>query len=116
MSVDVDQSWTARAACAKESPDDLFVQGAAQRLPREICFSCAVRTQCLAHALDHRIYSRVWGRLTERERLALLRRGSVAEQRCVLFYGTNGHELDALSGQRWAMGRNCRNFARLSPN
>ncbi len=35
---------------------------------------CAVRTECLADALDHRVEFGVWGGMTERERRALLRR------------------------------------------
>lgn len=69
-----DQSWAALAACAKSSPDDLFVQGAAQRQARAVCFSCPVRIMCLADALDNRVPFGVWGGLTERERRALLRR------------------------------------------
>ena len=69
-----DQSWAAMAACATDTPDDLFVQGAAQRSARVICFGCQVRLQCLADALDNRVPFGVWGGMTERERRALLRR------------------------------------------
>ena len=69
-----DQSWAAMAACATTSPDDLFVQGAAQRSARAVCFGCPVRLQCLADALDNRVPFGVWGGMTERERRALLRR------------------------------------------
>jgi len=51
----------------------LFVMGARQREARRLCGGCAVRTECLAHALDHRIEFGVWGGMTERERRALLR-------------------------------------------
>ena len=47
--------------------------GARQREARRLCRGCAVRTECLAHALDHRIEFGVWGGMTERERRALLR-------------------------------------------
>lgn len=69
-----DQHWTAYGACARSSPDDLFVEGAAQRAAREVCAGCAVRVECLIDALDHRIGFGVWGGMTERERRALLRR------------------------------------------
>jgi WhiB family redox-sensing transcriptional regulator len=69
-----DQSWAAMAACATTSPDDLFVQGAAQRSARAVCFGCPVRLLCLADALDNRVPFGVWGGMTERERRALLRR------------------------------------------
>lgn len=69
-----DQSWAASAACATTSPDDLFVQGAAQRAARAVCYGCPVRLACLADALDNRVPFGVWGGMTERERRALLRR------------------------------------------
>lgn len=74
MQVVQDQSWAAMAACAHSSPDDLFVQGAAQRAARAVCFGCPVRIACLADALDNRVPFGVWGGMTERERRALLRR------------------------------------------
>lgn len=74
-------SWTLQAACAAAEPqqkqekaDDLFVQGAAQRDARRICFACDVRLECLAEALQTRAPFGVWGGMTERERRALLRR------------------------------------------
>lgn len=69
-----DQHWTAYGACRQLSPDDLFVEGAAQRAAREVCLRCSVRLECLIDALDHRIAFGVWGGMTERERRALMRR------------------------------------------
>ena len=69
-----DQHWTAYGACAGAPPDDLFVEGAAQRTAREVCAACPVRLDCLIDALDHRILFGVWGGTTERERRSLLRR------------------------------------------
>ena len=69
-----DAHWTSRAACSGSSPDDLFVQGAAQREARTVCGGCPVRLECLADALDSRAEFGVWGGMTERERRALLRR------------------------------------------
>ena len=66
--------WRHDARCRDEDPDTLFVQGAQQRDVREVCRSCPVRTECLAHALDNRIRWGVWGGMTERERRALLKR------------------------------------------
>lgn len=74
MAAGGDQHWTAYGACGGASPDDLFVEGAAQRAAREVCERCAVRTECLIDALDHRIFFGVWGGMTERERRALMRR------------------------------------------
>ena len=73
MNVNEDQSWAARAACANEPPDSLFVRGAAQREARVRCFRCEVRLQCLADALESGASFGVWGGLTERERRALIR-------------------------------------------
>ncbi|MEV7973984.1 WhiB family transcriptional regulator [Cellulomonas sp. NPDC089187] len=79
MSV-VDGHWTAFAACGsgagveRVEPDDLFVEGKAQRDARAVCQECQVRLECLADALDCRANFGVWGGMTERERRALLRR------------------------------------------
>jgi WhiB family transcriptional regulator, redox-sensing transcriptional regulator len=69
-----DVNWTSRGACLSIAPDDLFVQGAAQRSARSVCFGCTVKLECLADALDNRVEFGVWGGMTERERRALLRR------------------------------------------
>lgn len=66
--------WQARGACRAVEPDELFVQGAAQREARAVCSGCPVRLECLAEALDSRADFGVWGGLTERERRALRRR------------------------------------------
>lgn len=49
------------------------MQGAAQRQVRTRCFSCPVRLECLADALQSEANYGVWGGLTERERRAMLR-------------------------------------------
>ncbi|MEQ3552150.1 WhiB family transcriptional regulator [Pseudonocardia nematodicida] len=67
-------NWRVAARCRTQNAEDLFVTGARQREARDFCFSCPVRTECLAHALDQEIEFGVWGGLTERERRALLRR------------------------------------------
>ncbi len=72
--VDEDQSWAARALCASDEPDALFVQGASQRQVRMRCMACEVRIECLADALQSKASFGVWGGLTERERRAILRR------------------------------------------
>jgi WhiB family redox-sensing transcriptional regulator len=71
-----DGHWTAAAACGtgKVAPDELFVEGAAQRDARSVCEGCVVRLRCLADALDSRADFGVWGGMTERERRALRRR------------------------------------------
>lgn len=69
-----DQSWAVHAACTAIEPDRLFGKGSEQRDVRQICFSCPVRMECLAEALNTRCTFGVWGGLTERERRILLRR------------------------------------------
>ena len=66
-------NWRAAARCRTADGDGLFVAGSRQRQARALCRGCGVRTECLAHALDHRIEFGVWGGMTERERRALLR-------------------------------------------
>ncbi|WP_435260537.1 WhiB family transcriptional regulator [Streptomyces sp. 1222.5] len=81
----MDIHWGARAACGSRNPEELFVEGTAQRRAVSICAGCAVRTECLAHALDNRIRFGVWGGMTERDRRALLhRRPSVTSWRRLL--------------------------------
>ncbi len=70
----VERDWRRDARCRRRDPNELFVTGARQREVREVCRACPVRTECLAHALDHEIEFGVWGGMTERERRALLRR------------------------------------------
>jgi WhiB family redox-sensing transcriptional regulator len=66
--------WAARGACRDVDPESLFVAGAAQHQAKVICYTCPVRVDCLADALDSRTEFGVWGGLTERERRTLLRR------------------------------------------
>lgn len=66
-------SWTKLAACAGIDTTLLFGKGAEQRQARELCYSCPVRLQCLAEALNADTDFGVWGGLTERERRALTR-------------------------------------------
>jgi WhiB family transcriptional regulator, redox-sensing transcriptional regulator len=87
--------WTSRAACKDTDPDELFVQGAAQNRAKLVCRGCAVRTECLADALDNRIEFGVWGGMTERERRALLRRRpDVTSWRDLLENARNAYERD----------------------
>ncbi|MFG2123919.1 WhiB family transcriptional regulator [Streptomyces sp. NPDC048710] len=66
--------WVELAACRSTDPEELFAQGAEQHRVKTVCAGCAVRTECLAEALDERIEFGVWGGMTERERRSLLRR------------------------------------------
>lgn len=79
------EDWALSAACRDNGqPDQLFVRGAEQNQAKAVCQGCAVRTECLAEALDNQIEWGVWGGMTERERRALLRRHPEASWRTVL--------------------------------
>ena len=67
------RNWRVAARCRTADAEGLFVRGARQREARDFCRSCPVRTECLAHALDHQVEFGVWGGMTERQRRALLR-------------------------------------------
>lgn len=93
-----EESWTSRAACAGRTagagtggdPDAMFVQGAAQRAARTVCFACEVRMECLVEAFETGMEFGVWGGLTERERRAMVRQaaGSTVPWRQRLVYDT----------------------------
>lgn len=68
-----DRGWVSDAACKDVDPDELFVQGAAQRKSVAICRHCPVMQQCAADALDNNVEYGVWGGMTERQRRALLK-------------------------------------------
>lgn len=103
MTTSYEESWTAQAACAGRSPDELFVQGAAQRQAREVCFDCPVRLECLVDALDNRIQFGVWGGMTERERRALLRRAPSVESWRATLSDLDRDHINELIAQRWPM-------------
>ncbi|SHK67555.1 WhiB family transcriptional regulator, redox-sensing transcriptional regulator [Pseudonocardia thermophila] len=84
--------WRSAARCRTAHAEELFVTGAAQREARQFCRPCPVRTECLAHALDHRVEFGVWGGMTERERRALLRaRPDVESWTDLLFSARDRH-------------------------
>jgi WhiB family redox-sensing transcriptional regulator len=64
--------WREDALCSHDP--ELFQVDAAQNQAKVICRGCPVRTECLAEALDSGNEFGVWGGMTGRERLALLRR------------------------------------------
>jgi WhiB family redox-sensing transcriptional regulator len=94
------RNWRAAARCRTADAEGLFVTGARQREARRFCRSCPVRTECLAHALDHRIEFGVWGGTTERERRALLRsRPDVTSWARLLLAARSAHEGRAPTGR-----------------
>ena len=51
MSLSKTEDWTLLAKC-RGMQDELFPEGADQKRIRAVCYSCKVRNQCLAEALD----------------------------------------------------------------
>lgn len=66
-------AWASKAACRSVDPEELFVDGAAQRKAANICRHCPVTAECLADALDNKIDFGVWGGMTVRQRRVLLK-------------------------------------------
>lgn len=83
------QEWSLRAKC-QGTADALFVEGAQQKKARQVCRGCAVRSNCLAEALDNRIEWGVWGGMTERERRHLLKVRSDVASWASLLLGQQG--------------------------
>ena len=77
----VDDAWQRRAACrGPESilfyppnlPEPRADREAREARAKAICGECAVRVECLEHALTIREAHGIWGGLNEHERQALL--------------------------------------------
>jgi WhiB family transcriptional regulator, redox-sensing transcriptional regulator len=62
-------------------PDTPGAQTAEVRLAKQICLRCPIRLECLEYALTNNERYGVWGGLTERERVSLLRRHPKVAQR-----------------------------------
>lgn len=68
-------SWTERAACHGLDPVIFFPpEGEPADDAKRICDHCAVRSECLEHALRSREREGVWGGATELERRRIIRR------------------------------------------
>jgi WhiB family redox-sensing transcriptional regulator len=70
-------AWMALRACAGTDPDRFYpddedIAGIAEA--KLICAMCPVQSDCLEHALAQREKLGIWGGLTSRERLRILRR------------------------------------------
>jgi WhiB family transcriptional regulator, redox-sensing transcriptional regulator len=93
------RNWRASARCRTGDAEGLFVTGARQREARSLCQGCPVRTECLAHALDHRVEFGVWGGMTERQRRALLRnRPDVTSWARLLLAARDAHDAPPRGG------------------
>lgn len=67
--------WQEKARCHSYDPEIFFdPRVRAERRAKAICGKCAVRTQCLAVALESRAEFGVWGGLNGKERRSLIRR------------------------------------------
>ena len=65
----------ARGKCADIAPSTFFPSdGSGVEAARRICADCPVKSECLEHALEHRIDHGVWGGCSERERRRILKR------------------------------------------
>lgn len=66
--------WSSRAKCKGYDPDVFHpYDGAGVIAAKEICRECAVRTECLEYALEHKIDHGVWGGTSERQRKRILK-------------------------------------------
>lgn len=78
MSDDTATAWMAQGACRNYPPAVFFPSdGVGVDRARMICATCPVITECLEHALEHRIDHGVWGGCSERERRRILKRRRV---------------------------------------
>lgn len=71
--------WTTDALCAQADPEAWYPEkGGSSARAKAICGGCAVRRQCLEHALTNDERFGVWGGLSERERrqIAHMRRAA----------------------------------------
>ncbi len=67
--IGVRPAFFAFAACMGLDPDLFFPErGQSLREAKEVCAECAVREDCLEHALTHFEKTGVWGGRSERER------------------------------------------------
>lgn len=84
---DWDYYWRQRGACTKVDRELFFLSKGStdQNKAMRACFTCRVRTECLAHALDERIAEGIFGGTTPHwRRELLLRRPQVKSWRSLL--------------------------------
>jgi WhiB family redox-sensing transcriptional regulator len=69
-----DAEWVARSACRSAGPDEvdwwwpLSPEDPVADKAKAVCWTCAVRADCLAYAREMRIDQGIWGGLDEYER------------------------------------------------
>jgi len=88
-----DRAWVSKGLCRTTDPDQLFVQGAAQRKAAVICRHCPVMQECAADALDNHVPYGIWGGMTERQRRALLKQHPEVVSWADYFSGRDAHSV-----------------------
>jgi WhiB family redox-sensing transcriptional regulator len=69
--------WHADALCLEYPNLPWFAeQGQTSDKPKAVCRRCAVRSECLAFALEHNIDHGIWGGTSPRQRKQLSRAGA----------------------------------------
>jgi WhiB family redox-sensing transcriptional regulator len=67
-------SWRESALCRQVDPELFFPEKGEPAAPaKKVCARCEVRTDCLTEALERCERYGIWGGLSTRERLTLLR-------------------------------------------
>jgi WhiB family redox-sensing transcriptional regulator len=73
--------WRKHGNCLGVDPDLFFPErGASTREAKAVCQGCAVRDECLEHALSRPEKFGIWGGLSERERRRIRRARRLARQ------------------------------------
>jgi WhiB family redox-sensing transcriptional regulator len=69
--------WQTRALCSQTDPEAFYPEkGGTPNAAKRICDRCEVKTECLDYALRRDERFGVWGGLTRRERVNILRRAA----------------------------------------
>ena len=64
-----DQPWVDGALCTQTDPELFFPpKGATGKEAKRVCRLCAVQTDCLGYAVQHRVPYGIWGGTTAHER------------------------------------------------
>lgn len=79
--VDLEWHWQAHGNCRGVDPNLFFPErGESTRDAKAVCAGCAVRDECLEHALSRPEKFGIWGGLSERERRRIRRARRLARQ------------------------------------
>ena len=70
-----ERPWAAFAVCRDRDPDVFFpVTPQGEREAIRMCQGCPVQTDCLEFAITARVRFGVWGGMTEKQRLRMVRK------------------------------------------